>query len=375
MRAATSFTSWNCTGFPGQFWKQQLPTTNRISSELLASIQLYSDIKEIGKNMLASNGHKDLGKSFLTLQSYIRQAVTFYEAAEVLHYRASPLIYYYSFMNFAKAYICLRDPMFVDIGLTHGLMAGREIGALKRHNLTVKANGVFPLFLKKLTNAAIPSGTKLRITDLLGYVHEVGFEYQTLKFGEPRAFPVRYFICIGPDGKAHVLLGIAHFGSKYFGNASLILEKDYEPVTLDTHTFCLIFNESAELLPGYKFFESKKRYNPLPSGALDRQTIIDDTVGNLSKCISYDPYPNKNIFKINTYVVTQKRLYFNDVLAIYCCTYYLGSLIRYRPQVLETMLTTKDAWMIERFVMQTPITFLRHIRNLIDGNYYAYSNI
>jgi hypothetical protein len=128
MRPATQFTVWNCANFPDQFFKIQMPTTNRISNELLASIQLYSEIKDIGKKILASNGHKDLAKSFLILQSYIRQAVKFYEAAEVLHYRASPLIYYYSFMNLAKAYICLQDPTFVDSGLTHGLMAGREIG-------------------------------------------------------------------------------------------------------------------------------------------------------------------------------------------------------------------------------------------------------
>ena len=329
--------------------------------------------------MLARKGHKDLAKSFLTLQSYIKQAVTFYEAAEALHYRASPLIYYYSFMNFAKAYICLQDATFEDKGLKHGLMAGQEIGALRRHNLTVKSNGVFPLFLKQLTNAAIPNGTKLRITDLLGYVFEVGFEYQALKFGEPRAFPVKYFICIGPDPKkAYALLGVAHFGSKHFRNTSLMLAKDYEPVTLDANTFRSLVNELAELLSGYKFFELKKRYNLTIRNALDvadQRTIVNDTVSNLSKCISYDPYPNRNSFKLNTYIMTSKRLYFNDVLAIYCCTYYLGSLVRYRPQVLETMLATKDAWMIERFIMQAPITFLRQIRNLIDGNYHAYSSI
>ena len=53
-------------------------------------------------------------------------------------------------------------------------------------------------------------------------------------------------------------------------------------------------------------------------------------------------------------------------------TTHLGSLVRYRPQFLEALLATKDAWIIERFIKQAPITFLRHMRNAMDGKYIAY---
>ena len=51
---------------------------------------------------------------------------------------------------------------------------------------------------------------------------------------------------------------------------------------------------------------------------------------------------------------------------------YLGSLVRYRPDLLEATLSTKDAWIIERFTTAAPLAFLRHYRNLIDGKYLAF---
>jgi hypothetical protein len=52
--------------------------------------------------------------------------------------------------------------------------------------------------------------------------------------------------------------------------------------------------------------------------------------------------------------------------------YYLGSLVRYRPWVLEAMLETKAAWIIERFVKSSPVTFLRHFRNMLDDGDWVY---
>jgi hypothetical protein len=38
------------------------------------------------------------------------------------------------------------------------------------------------------------------------------------------------------------------------------------------------------------------------------------------------------------------------------------------------MLSTKDSWIIERFIKSVPWTFLRHIRNLMDGEYLVFVN-
>jgi len=62
----------------------------------------------------------------------------------------------------------------------------------------------------------------------------------------------------------------------------------------------------------------------------------------------------------------------NEPVAIYAIMFYLGSLVRYHPEILEAMLAKRDAWMIESFIKSTPTTFLRYIRNLFDENNIVY---
>jgi hypothetical protein len=65
----------------------------------------------------------------------------------------------------------------------------------------------------------------------------------------------------------------------------------------------------------------------------------------------------------------------NEFVAIYVIMFLLGSLVRYRPEILEKMLSSKDTWLIERFVKTAPITLLRHFRNLVEDNYIAYATM
>jgi hypothetical protein len=73
-------------------------TSSTVKDDILGSIQLYSEIKDLGYDLLQRQSHPDLDASFKQLQAYIRQGVTFFGAAYQTHYRSSPLVYYYAFM-------------------------------------------------------------------------------------------------------------------------------------------------------------------------------------------------------------------------------------------------------------------------------------
>ena len=109
VRTINRFLSKN---FPAPLRRQIILSSTLINRELISSFQMYSEVQDLGKDLLKCYTHQDLRNSFVRFQSYIRQAINFYQAAEALHYRASPLLYYYSFMNFAKAITFLRDPTF-----------------------------------------------------------------------------------------------------------------------------------------------------------------------------------------------------------------------------------------------------------------------
>ncbi|MBI3529011.1 MAG: hypothetical protein HY067_13710 [Betaproteobacteria bacterium] len=47
--------------------------------------------------------------------------------------------------------------------------------------------------------------------------------------------------------------------------------------------------------------------------------------------------------------------------------FYLGSLVRYNPRYLGNSYSSKYGWLIERFVKASPLTFIRHLSNLIEN--------
>src|SRR5262249_36884580 len=151
------------------FDKQALNCSRDVRGEILASIDMYAEIKDGGEELLKAHGHENLSQAYLRFQAYVRQAKTFYEAAETLHHRASPLNYYYSFLNFFKALIFLSDPAFTDPFLHHGLTPKVSNGPLRDQQIEVRSDGAFPKLYKLVTDQPISTGTNLKITDLLGY--------------------------------------------------------------------------------------------------------------------------------------------------------------------------------------------------------------
>jgi YaaC-like protein len=55
----------------------------------------------------------------------------------------------------------------------------------------------------------------------------------------------------------------------------------------------------------------------------------------------------------------------NEMCAVYLSMFFMGSLVRYRPDLLEELLGTSAAWLLESFVNAAPLLFLRTITCLI----------
>jgi hypothetical protein len=68
------------------------------------------------------------------------------------------------------------------------------------------------------------------------------------------------------------------------------------------------------------------------------------------------------------------QLPMREPLAIYAVFYFLSSLVRYNPDFLESLLASRDSWIIERFVQSAHITLLLYMRNLIHGTNFVYTS-
>ena len=184
---------WYSRRFPPPLVKNVLATSNSIKTELLSAFQLYSEVRDLGYQILRLRSHANLNASFFRLQSYIRHGVSFYNTAETLHYRASPLLYYYSFLNFAKAAIFVRDPSFTSGHINHGLNPSNSTGMLRNHSVQVRT-GVFTHLYYHSIGQKISTGARFTIVALLGYVSDVAFEYKYLNFDQYRCYNYRLAI-------------------------------------------------------------------------------------------------------------------------------------------------------------------------------------
>jgi hypothetical protein len=60
-------------------------------------------------------------------------------------------------------------------------------------------------------------------------------------------------------------------------------------------------------------------------------------------------------------------------LAIYLAMFFLGSLVRYRPDMLEELLGTSAAWLLESFVAAAPLQFLRTFTHLVLNQHMVFT--
>jgi hypothetical protein len=161
------------------FPKGELRTSCTAEEEIFGALSFYCDVEEAGKKFVrAITGFEGVqcDDTYDLFQAFVRQGQTFYSSATQLHYRASPLFFYYAFLNLAKAYITLRKPDLFGSPLRHGLTHRYESKAsFDTQVVHVLDTGVFPQLYEILTGKKLPKPCSLRVVDLLGYLTDITF--------------------------------------------------------------------------------------------------------------------------------------------------------------------------------------------------------
>lgn len=354
--------------------RRLLSTTRSIDDEVFASLEYISEIEDVGINYIKRFGHSKPKKAFLLFQSFVRQAKTFYESASHLNYRASALIYYYSFLNLAKAYICLADPVFVSSPLTHGLRHSFQPGKFSTQYVTTERKGVFKKFYELMIDREIPPKTNLNIARILGYCTDIEHEYTSAGYGNPRIIPAG--IRLLSNQKLRISWPILVIGSfeiilpykKTLNAFNEYFELIEPPKDIIRQVFGLLVQEQR----GYSFFESKTAYPWISGDLVPLPQIVEACFSALHNLYETNVYNDQLTIFLNAPLRKNLQIPFSQVLSIYTVMFYLGSLVRYRPDYLEKLLNSKDGWIIERFTYSAPSTFLRSIANLILGQDYVY---
>jgi len=351
-----------------------LLTTRPFDDEVFASLEYISEIKDVGINYIRQFGHSHPKEVFLLFQAFVRQAKTFYESATQLNYRASALIYYYSFLNLAKAYICLSDPLLVSSRVMHGLKHAFKPGKLSTQYVVVENNGVFKKLYELITGSKIPSQTQINIARILGYCTDIVHEYTSAGYGNRRITPAGIRLLSNASQKiSWPMLAVQDFEIlSFYKKALKEFNRYFEQIEPNKTIVREVFGLYAESLKGYSFFESSKTYSWMQGDLIPVGQMKKDCFSALDKFYESNVYNDERTILLNAPLRKNLQISFNQLLSIYATMFYLGSLVRYRPDYLEKLLDSRDAWIIERFTYSAPSTFLRSMVNLILQQDYIY---
>ncbi len=340
-----------------------LTTNTDIEAEYWGVIEYISEIEEAGVNFLISRGYnrKDAKQNYKVLNSYVRQAKNYYLTAKSLQYRSAPLMYYYSFLNLAKAFLLVNDIHYKEVKIKHGLIykypGKRDIN--KQNVISAdSANEVFPRLYKLWFGQPLELKS-FSILTLLGYCSEIAYQYEKAKLGNRRVDPALY---VGvSDSKlktSWALLGLSNFDElKKYKKTTKTLTSNFSIVSPPQHVLREMFDMNAWELANFTFLQSNKTLPwlsdnvPAPTntqvfGALKNLYQVNYFSGNFDFFTRLPYQPNN-----------QKDM--DESMATYIILFFLSNLVRYWPSVLESYLLARDTWLIEGFIRSCPHTLLR----------------
>lgn len=360
-------------------WKKvDLLTSQPIDDEIFASIKFISEVDKVGIKFFKDLGHRNPKESLLIFRAFIRQADAFYSSAKKLHYRASALLYYYAFLNLAKAYVCVSDLSAVTGHISHGLCHIFAPSNFRYQEVFVSnRGGVFLNLYKKETLINIPGNLKLNIKNLLGYCTSIAYEYEIGGFGIRKMSPV--FVRMVTDENKKISWPVIAIGDfsliKPYKETLKPFYVYFEQVNPDRISIREKFDISAESFSYYTYFQSKQSYEWQEDGTINMVIIKTDFQTPLTHL--YDPLLHDDTFDfyLSAPLRIGTEIPMNQSLAIYVIMFYLGSLVRYNPSYLEKILNSKEAWLIERFINSAPEIFLRYISNAILKKNFIYKRI
>lgn len=376
MPVARSFDGW--IRLPVSKNRPVMFTSNDIERELWNTLEYYSEVEEVGLNLIqvrglqAQSDHQEIFKHF---RAFVRQAKSYYGSAKTLHYRSSSLLYYYSFLNLVKAYLLLSDPQCIMSRVSHGLgydttatNTDFQLEVIKVHQ------GIFPMFYEAQTSNVISTQRKsaLRVIDLLSYPSDLAYQYELAGYGNNRIlYSLATSVADRTQNHSWTIIGIpAVTNLDDFLSLPVNFFNAYEEVQTDKNRFALIFGRNTPELQDFRFFQEKTAIPFLPDGIVNLYAHVDKISKTLSPnfCVHYfdDNFDFELVLPYQDAAHTISKP-FNEVLAIYAVMFYLSSLVRYRPAYLEELLNHKPAWLIESFVHSTPETFLRMMVSKIIG--------
>lgn len=293
------------------------------------------------------------------IKLYIQQASEFYEAAASAKPNTAPLIYYYSFLNLAKALCEIRKPRFHKRKecYAHGLgwrPSRTKVVNLWTERVTIRGRGMWHALWETLTGRlySVPDGAKLPVRKLFSYCPEVSAEYQSIFNGET---PIVGLVDPGvvhnkAQGDAWLKFSVSRADLKNHSfSAPALLRQTKTP-----HSAFVEVRTANSLL---RSFESETAKTITGDG--DPWTVLRADVSALSLITMFGDVP-----KLSYAIPIQGTLPVSlpQLLVSYTILFWLGSLVRYDPHSVRRLMDSAFWVLIDGFMSQSRLWLLELFR-------------
>lgn len=340
--------------------------------------------------LISSGGDDRLKKSVLSLKkrkeilgqvsSYIDQSENFYNYAIDSDYRSSALLYYYAFLNLAKAAILINNPDLLNRKFVHGVHAGSRKGALVRRSIVIqnssqKAISVYNELYKLQYEKNLRHNKSITISSILGYISDIRVE-TTRMIGRDvnKIHKCKFYVLANTNTrKCWVVLATENgFYPANYPKSYASFQRKFERFNPSMES--LYFNyEIPELEQrNWSFSHSKQEldldeHNRYP--LVELYKIVESVFKNKIEDELFDADAS---FLIEDPIDKAGKVNFNETMSIYSLMFYLSHIVRYYPDEFDKNFaqTTTDGWLVKNFVEVAPYVALNHLSGLISGKKY-----
>ena len=355
---------------------ERLSTLNSTEEELWLELERLRNedfASRFISGVVRNKAHRTMAAKLIN--KYINHAVRFYKDAQRVDSASSPLLYYYSFLNLAKAYIACNNPervypvrirnsTFDQKFLQHGLFAGDKVKGsyqLRDEVITAKSVGIFATFFELLSGGIYGAGYKEKITNLLGNCQDISSEY--CKIHKRHNHFYSFDLALLADSKSK--------------NAWLRLNLDKRALSSEIRIGPSEVLKRNSGLTGFKLVKSNRpTYHTLELQNMFTYTSTADLLQQgrqkiLPLGVTFSSHHERTDYAlpigrgpVGAFETP------SELLSIYMLMYYFGSVTRYQPAAFEKIFIDEDGWLVKSFLRTCPKKFIRLFVPLLFQRHY-----
>jgi hypothetical protein len=297
---------------------------------------------------------------------WVNQAKTYFLDAASSHWRSAGLLYYYSFLNLAKAFLVANrvstykklDSTSVYHGLSAELQAPRLITDFELRIYPPIARGrdnIFSLLYQTVTKTSWPFRKEetIRIADVAGYCQDISIELKSLSGVKNEMMKAQSLLRFVGDEVWFEMIVPRSVATTVRRNVAWPLD-EVQPSSftpLDRSDWLLSLHRTSQFLTSVVCLRGPKAKKE------DRGTIIREAKKHFEMHAFPTVFESEEWRFVPKIELNGKKMFWHPLLSDYLFAFALSNILRYQPQILAP--DSPNDFLAEAWCRQSAVSTLR----------------